>query len=630
MIHATSLPSTEKQYIAMKNELKIIKSNMKRLAIASVENNVGRMDFDTLSALTEPSIYKWGLRFTDINYGLEARAAWPVYDAFHRILMVAAEHELESSPERRAAMENFVIGHLDFLAFYKFKNPNWWFNEVGVPLALTYILALAEDYLPRPLYEEALIILEPSSIVKNPEFLLRKTGANLTWFCMLSIRHGALTDNPNEVLLAIRMAEDVTRPGDDGLQEDGSFFQHGKLLYSCGYGRSLIEHFANMLAMLDGTSFAFPKRATDYVLSHLLDGVRYMIYRGSISLHSSGRERARKGALALGPLKYSIANLAACKDLPRLDEIRALSEAIEKNAPTFVGVKYFDVAKHLILNTGSLYFAFQGGGDGVLGAEIINSEGVLDHNYSYGTTHVVMRDGDEYSDINPLMDFSKIPGTTAKCESDEELLMKPDFTRVPIDAKGYGGKCDGERGMCYLISRHEDVSVTVCAFATKRGAVLLGAGISCESGAHLVTTLEQCNSCGSFDIEDGGKVVVHGGIRYTNLDTVSTLEAKILHREESWARNRRDAGTVENAKTARGDVFLLTLLRPDSHSSYAYAITAKEDSADFFEVLSNTADIQAIKTSDGYLLAVFHCDGSLTVGDKTYSAKAGTAIIESL
>ena len=628
MIHATSLPSTEEQYNAMKSELSVIKSNIKRLALETAERAPDRMDFDTLSALTEPSVYKWGLRFTDIDYGLESRAVWPVCNAFRRIMMVAAEHESESSPERRAAMERFVIGHLDFLAFYKFKCPNWWYNEVGVPIALSYTLALAEDYLPRALYDEALILLEPSSIVKNPEFLLRKTGANLTWFCMLSIRHGALTGNPNEVLLAIRMAEDVARPGVDGLQTDGSFFQHGKLLYSCGYGRALIEHFANILAMIDGTGFSFPDRVTEYVLSHLLDGVRYMIFRGGVSLHSCGRERARKGALTLGSLKYSIADLAACKDLPRLDEIRALNEAIAGNAPTFTGVKYFDVAKHLVLNTGSLYFAFQGGGDGVLGAEIINSDGVLDYNYSYGTTHVAMREGDEYSDINPLMDFSKIPGTTAKQESDEQLLAKPDFTRVPIDAVDYGGRSDGERGMCYLTTGHEDVTATVTAFATMKGAILLGTKIACKGDDILVTTVEQSRSRGSFAIEADGREIIHGGIRYTNLDPMTELKAQILEKEASWARNRRDSGVVADANTVSGELFLLTLERKDTHNAYAYSITAEEDNACIC-VIENTSDVQAI-TADGYLLAVFHRDAEIKIGDKTYSAKAGESIIEAL
>ncbi len=619
-----SLPHLEEKWLKEQRvDIPKIRERMKRLAILETSAEK-RLSFDELSALTEDSVYLYGSRFTDLDYYKEIRAFWPVCDAYKRLLWVAVEREEERDPARRLEMENFITRHLDYLLYYKFRSPNWWFNEVGVPLVLSYLLVFIKDFLPARLYSEALTELDPSSIIKNPQYILRKTGANMTWFCMLSIRHGALTDNPDEIHLAIRFAAESTYGGEEGLQSDGSFFQHGRLLYTCGYGRAYLGHFANMLYMLSGTSFEFPKGAVSNVVTHTLDGVRYMLAARSVNPLSCGREYQRPAGLEIGGFALSIPMLAECEGIPRSDELKRLAEAIKSGEPTFIGAKYFDVAGMLVLNTGSLYFAFQGASDGLCTSEIINSENVLGYNRSYGTMTAAVRNGDEYLDPQ-LFDYAKMPGTTAKNETDEQLLAKPDFTRVPIKSLGHGGKCDGERGVCRLITAHEDVEATVTAFVTPTGAVLLGADIKCESAAPLTTTVEQSRAKGSFRTENGGKTVVHGGIRYENLDTGSHFHAEICHKEATEARNNVTATPTPIS----GDLFLLTIPVDVTHPSYAYAITAEEDAAEV-KVIRNDSAVQAILTKDGYLLAAFHKDTSLDIDGVTVSGKRGEFLIRKM
>ena len=624
MIHWANAPKEDETYQKQLASLSLMKKNIKRLAILDAKEDSPR--FDDLAAISVKSVYYWGSKFTDLDYGLETRSTWQVCTAFNRILAVAVERERETSPERRAAMEDFITRHLDFLAFYKYKNPNWWYNEVGVPLALSYILALCEDFLPRPLFNEALILLEPSSVIKHPEYIPRKTGANLTWMCMLSMRHGALVGDPAEIRLAIKLVADGVRPGAEGLQSDGSFFQHGRLLYSLGYGRSYLVHLANMISMLDGTEFSFPNEIKENVAAHVLDGIRYFTHGGYANPLSTGREYTRPEQQKLGSAtEQAIKALAECDGMPRAEELRALSAALERCEPTFVGAKYFDVARMLVFNTGRLYFAFQGADPGICTSEIINAENVLGYNRSYGTVTAVMRSGNEYDSISQIMDHSRVPGTTARLEDDVTLLSKPDFTRVPVRAASFGGACDGRHGVCFLATSHEDIGVTVTAFATANGAVLLGAGIYADSYDNLATTVEQSLAEGEYTVCD--RSVTHRSIKYTNLDTGTHFDVKIEHKSAPYARNLPPDRGFGMPSTVESDVFLLTIPTSPDHPSYAYAITAKEDSPDA-KILANTAEVQAILTEDGYLLAAFHEDAKIDLCGESFCGRRGEAFIK--
>ncbi len=626
MLHFSNVLATDAKYRRMQDDSSLLRERMKQMAIDEVRSEP-RPSFDELATLTEPSVYSWGYRFRDLDYGAETRSSWQPSFAFHRLLWVAVEREREESPERRAAMEDFITRHLDFLSYYKFKCPNWWYNEVGVPLSLSYILILCEEFLPRPLFEEAMILLEPSSIMKHPEYLVRKTGANLTWFMMLSIRHGVLTNDPIEIDTAIRLVSEGNRGGSEGLQSDGSFFQHGRLLYSLGYGRAYLEHFAELFSLVDGTAFSFPNEIKTDVVTHALEGVRYFIHKGYVSILACGREYARREQLKLGAAGWAIETLAKCENLPRAEELRELDRRIKANEPTFIGTKFFDVAKMLVLNTGSLYFAFQGGDPSLCTSEIINGENALGFNRSYGTATTVMRYGDEFDGIAPLLDYARIPGTTARWEDDETLLGKPNYTRVPVRTDNYGGASDGEHGLCYLTTYHEDIRATVCAFATPKGAVILGTDIVAESFCGLAVTVEQSRAKGDYRID--GDSVIHGGIRYTKLDTGSHFEANILHRSEPAWRNLPPDRGFDMPEKLEGDLFLLTIPIDKDRPAYAYAITAEEDTADV-EVLRNDSVTQAILTDDGYLLAAFYGEGEVRVGERSFVGKRGDIIIEKI
>ena len=331
---------------------------------------------------------------------------------------------------------------------------------------------------------------------------------------------------------------------------------------------------------------------------------------------------AKIGAAARG-----VEMLAGCEDLPRVEELRELDRCIKANEPTFTGAKFFDVAMMLVLNTGDFYFAFQGGEPRLCTSEIINGENALGFNRSYGTATTVMRYGDEFDGIAPLLDYARIPGTTARWEDDAALLAKPDHTRVPLKTDNYGGISDGKHGVCYLTACHEDIRATVCAFATPRCAVLLGTDILADSFDGLATTVEQSNCKGDYRVE--GDSVLHGGIRYTNLDKNCHLEASITHRSEvSWRNLPPDRG-FGLPERREGDLFTLTIPTSEEHPAYAYAITAEEDAADI-ELLRNDSVAQAILTEDGYLLAAFYGEGEITLGERAYRGKRGDIIIEKI
>ena len=493
----------------MMKDMDIIRDRLCRLL--SAEDERRGMGTETLLSLASlPGRVPGSLRFSDLDYASENRSAWPLHDVLDRIRQLSVCYYLGDADERDRLYPVISALLLDWVC-EGYPNSNWWQLEIGAPKQLTAILLLLGDRLSPELREMSLHHIARGTIADRPEIALRSNGkhqgANLLWHCAISIRHAALTEDAEELRLAASLSAGETEGGKDvGLQEDGSFFQHGRLLYSVGYGRSFLRECATLIYVLAGTEFAFPRVAVERVLTHLLDGIRYMVAGRGVDFTCVGREYMRPGHLHASTLLPSIELLLAAEDIPRRDELLSFRDAIREGRLPLRGVKYFPIVKYLSLYTDKLHFSFKGTDPTLVNSEIINSENMLGYNFSYGTVSLVSRTGHEYDEIPNYWDYARIPGTTSRIENDAELLTYTDFHR-PILTDDFGGGVKGDLGACYVTTVHEGVRATVAAFATPLGAVLLGCGISEESGAPLRTAVNQCRFEGDLAVKDGGNTV---------------------------------------------------------------------------------------------------------------------------
>lgn len=178
---------------------------------------------------------------------------------------------------------------------------NWWYWEIGVPIALLETLLLMEELLNNELVERLLLPID--KYVGDPAFhaqwFVAKappcTGANLVWKST-AVALAAVIKGDGQKLSAARNAllpvfRNVSEG--DGFYEDGSFIQHDKYAYTGGYGVSLLQDVVRLMVWLHDTPWELPGEARDLTAKWIEATFVPLMYRGSMLDMASGREISR-------------------------------------------------------------------------------------------------------------------------------------------------------------------------------------------------------------------------------------------------------------------------------------------------------------------------------------------------
>lgn len=553
----------------------------------------------------------------DIDYTLPNRASWPAAAHLGRLQTILRG----MGRERLAADGDYaarVLGGLSFWLERDFVNPNWWYNEIGIPQDLGTLLLLLGERANAAVLSRAEKILERGSMGSNPA-ITNWTGANLAWGAFNTLRHALFTeDGPLLMQASRRLAAEVTVGATEGIQTDGSFFQHGPRLYAGGYGIAFMSDVSRMIYLLQGTPYAIPREKQNLLLSFLLDGLRPMTHRGTVDWAAIGREISRPEHGRGREIAAALDLLLATAHIPRREELAAFRRLLAEGEWE-ENTTYFPVAAMLCHTFRGIYVGAKFLTHTTYGAEICNREGELCYNMSYGTHTCIMARGDEYLNVNPVWDYARVPGTTARAETDAELLGHRDWSCRPLPGTHSGGGQKGRRGVIYELAQHDDITATVTDFAFEEGFVCMGAAITDGSsrGGALTTTVDQCHLRG--DVTAEGDSVIHNGIRYTPL-AGTRLRVEQGTRRGSWHRNSADRPDTP----VSAELLTVTILHEgEGPHGYAYMISAAHTPPPAVEVLRNEGEVQAIRLPDGSVLAVFHAPCTLTAEGFTHTGKAG-------
>jgi len=549
------------------------------------------------------------LCWADIDYSDQNRAFWKTHQHNERIILILRAFGAERLTADPAYAE-MILRAFRFWLHHDFQNPNWWYNDIGMPISVTTIALLLHPVLDKPTLARAAEISGRSYATMEPGSKASKwTGANLIWGMNIAIRCAILTEN--EDLLkraAARAADEICNDRREGIQADGSFFQHGPRLYSGGYGRSYAADIALMAYILQGTPYQFSAEKLNIFLSHILDGLYHMTQNDALDWACIGRELSRLDAVKASSLRSTLRRMLDTEGTPRRDELLAYLDSLT-GGPRADSTKYFPCAAMLCHHFGGIYVGGKFHNNRLWGSEVCNEEGVLGFNMSYGTHTCIMRTGAEYHNINPVWDYARIPGTTARTETDEELYARRDWYRIPLPNGHSGGRQSGAYAAVYEFAEHDGVEAMVADFAIPGAYIRLGCGIRTVSGKTeaLVTTVDQCLTAGDSVI--GDTCVEHNGIRYSTLDGAH-LDTDRSLKTGSWYRNSRTTNLGDAPVSA--EVLTITLTHPaGGEGSYAYMITPADAPVQHVEIVSNTCEEQSIRLADGRILAVRHPYGKV-------------------
>ncbi len=511
--------------------------------------------------------------FEGIDYQKKDRSAW---DALQHLdncrtlaiaLHVFPEHVLKKYKVRETCLKSF-----DWWLQKRPVNPNWWNNDVYVPMMLGNISLLLDqqDMTPGRLaaFREIVKKIHPSM-----------TGQNRLWKSWNSFLAGLVERDEERVEKALHALHETIRiaaKGDEGIQPDMSFHQHGSQLYQGNYGRHYLHSAGKLVAVTSGLSCARPEKEV-IVQNFLLDGTRWMCWGELLDYSVWGRQISYNDRVQ-GPDLVHVCRMLSAAGSSRKQEIDALTRSLSVKrgaAPlkeeSLLGTRAFPFSDYIVhrapgfmasvrMSSKRTLVGEECNGDNLKGAYL--SDGCM---LTYGT-------GGEYEGIFPVWDWTCIPGTTAR------RGFLPGF-------KTWSGKRGGSdfaavmnAGTAAMTLERFGLKANKSWFFYPDRVVCLGSGISVEPGSHagktdnpILTSVEQnlLNEKNGRIARLNGSVtkgVSHGGCLYLfPSDTQLVIEK--AERRGSW----KDIRSVSQGDPVSKMVFLLAVDHGTQPSGAGYA-----------------------------------------------------------
>lgn len=540
----------------------------------------------------------------DIDYTDMRRSDWPV--AVHTARMALMAIEYASHHDQQLATG--TLHAWDWWTSHDLKNSNWYPNQISVPGNLCAVALLLKD------------IMSPEQMNAGVAIMKRarasSTGSNLAEMAMIQVGWGCLSNDSQAVEDAFRkVAADIAPRVKDGLQPDHSFRYHGTQLYAGSYGSVYTMKAAFLLWLASGTRFEFPPDKTAFVSAFVLDGQRWMIYRGQLDPGAIGRavtivdmpSRYTKEKILPG------VSLLTMLPLPRRQEFVSFKDELMGGKSSLSGDRFFWNTLFMAHRRPDYSISMRMCSDQVDNAEQCNLEGFCTHHTADGVT-IIKRTGDEYTGIFPVWDWRRIPGITAEAQT-APLQGSPRYKGT----SGFvGGVSDGTFGAAAFDLTSGTLSARKAWFCFDREVVCLGTGITCPSDNPVLTSVNQCHLQGK--VAQGQNWVVHDGIGYAF--PTGKFVLKTTKQTGSW---RLINGNLSD-EPVQEDIFSLWLDHGKSPkgASYEYIILPGAKSSEMpgymknspMEVLRNDGEVQAVwHRKLGIFEAAFRAAGEISLGD---------------
>lgn len=595
-------------------------------------------------------------QWKDIDYKNTDPGHWALRNHLERARLLARTWaapgtRLSGNPAIRAA----ALKAFDHWLAKDYRNKNWWQNEIGVPRLVAEFLILMEEELTPEQRAKGLQIVERAKI--------RMTGQNRIWFAGNVLMRALLQ---GDVALA-RTARDTIvnevsiSTGEEGLQPDFSFHQHGPQLQFGNYGLAFAVDIVKWTKALRGTSLAVEPEPLGYLRDYLLQGQASVVWNGTMDINACARQLFPEAPpRKAGTLRALLADMAVA-DPAHAAEYQAAGERCRADgAKDAGGNRMFWRSDYMTHRTSGYFASVRMCSNRIIGAEAGNGENLKGYHLGDGAMYLY-RTGEEYKEIFPVWDWRRLPGVTALQTPGPMPVLDWTGYRMPTDFAG--GVSDGKLGVAAMELNRDGLTAKKSWFFFENKIVCLGAGITSEKDVPVFTSVEQCHASGKVPFASGKAV---SNFCIPTLETVRNIaivntesEPKAVcdwawHNEVAYVIAASGQKVVAQVEPQSGswqaifkagsptpiqqDLFSLWIdhgVKP-RNAFYHYVILpgwsrgkAEQFSVDGmlhdFQVLSNSPEIQAVDTGVGRknmarILAVFFQQGRLSCNnDQTLS-----------
>ena len=354
----------------------------------------------------------------DIDYNDRSVASWQAEAHMSRLTtMLQALTMKDSSLYNNTELR--VASHcaLNVWLINDWKNPNWWFNQIKIPLDATIqLLMLADDV-------SSFELNKIKEISYRADWWQRTgdSGANLVWMIQVQLYRSLATKNVTGIEQGFtKMWQDikVLSPGGQGIQKDWSYHFHGSQLLSASYGVIWANNILSFTACTNGTQYEMDQEKLLIFTKFLTQGDAWMIVSNEWDFHSMGRAVSRPYDewhvnFNQESLK-TISSLVTDKDIKidLLNFIDCLAE--QPNATLLLGNKHFYTSDYQIHRRSNWTSGIKMQSIRTQPDECINGENLKAEHTGQGVLYLYRTNTDDYHYIFPLLDWQAINGITVE------------------------------------------------------------------------------------------------------------------------------------------------------------------------------------------------------------------------
>lgn len=538
--------------------------------------------------------------WNDLNYQDQSRSPWSPQLHLNRILEMSLAYTGEGMDTfNDIGLGNAIVASLNYWINVSPICTNWWLNDISVPQIIGKMLILLNETecLNKDLRDRLILCMKKGNLIKYE-------GANKTDIALHYLFRAALTGDDKLMRETVNEAFGVLlKGGKEGIQIDDSYHQHGDQLYISGYGDVLVDGILSIARYLKGTDYGLSEAQLKVLSDFVLKGYGSIFRSVYKDYNAGGRLLSRKNALKANDI---VKQLRLLSELDIQNELKYQELAREIESVSNVKDEYnrlFWRSDYMIHNTCSYQASVRGASVRSYKAETGgNGENLKGTLLSAGSFSVRVS-GDEYFNIFPCWDWSKIPGVTS-------LNQVPPYTKEwgePGKTVFVGGVSDGKIGTFVMDYAEYGVRARKGYFFFKDEIICLGAGIEGNNpNMEVRTSINQCLYRG--DVIQNTDSIYHDHIAYYNLDS-SKMIIKANTCQGSW----RDINLTEAKDLIQQKIFSLYIDHGKGikNGNYAYLIVPglmqdefKSYLINHIAVLHNDSSVQAVANIETHALQV--------------------------
>lgn len=532
--------------------------------------------------------------FDNVDYADQDKGRWDLRKHWDQLLVLARGFRYAPSYKGTPEVRDAVIRGIRHWTAKQYVNRNWWYQSIGIPLTASAVFLYMGEAIPPEVVTDFRPVLDRSKIGMTAQNRLHL--ATIHFLKGIIYRDPAMVGEGRAVILEeLRMAP----LGQEGVQADFSFHQHGPQMQFGNYGLGFLTTGSLWSGVMRGTAFSVPLEKRRLLTDFFLNGTCWVLFKDVMDFSACGRQIVGRAQIE----KFQSARKAVCSqlDFPDAETEKKIRNFFQDGA--LAGNRYFWRSDFMVQRSPELYFSVKMCSQRVRGTESNNTENQLGRNTASGFTQF-LRDGHEYYQVMPLWNWRRLPGVTAL--EDRESLHSPDGFHVNRSAL-VGGVSDGRNGATMFELDTGRLNARKSYFAFDGYFVNLGSAIRSLQPFPINTTLESRWLRG--EVRQLGDRFIHDGFEYRML-TPGTLRQENVEKEADWTAMQPSF----KEKGVKGRVWTLWIDHgtAPSDARYGYCVAATPGLSDRFELLGLTDTLHAGRDSrSGLVFISFFAPGAV-------------------